>query len=110
MKKTNPRPLLKCRFRGRLPSQDDIFRIKIKKHSIGDTFKSAPQGSNGRDYELALDFIKKRFRKAAGLRKRRIRIVVTTATDRDQAKLVLSSVLDKFTNKSLVESGFSSGN
>ena len=86
--------------------QDDLFRIKIKQHSIGGSFETAPQGDKGRDYELALEFIKRRFLKAAGRRKQSVRIFVTNATDCDQVKHVTGAVLSQYSRQALYNSGY----
>ena len=73
----------------------DQFREELKKHWIKKYFKSAPskekgKGSEEKNFERALQFIRKRFQKRAG--KREItRIIATTAVDPENAKTCLAS-------------------
>lgn len=69
----------------------DVFREKIAKISIGEFFASAPQGEDGKDFDKALEFIKKRFMDLNNVKERNVYPHVTVATNKENVQNVFNS-------------------
>jgi len=69
----------------------DLFKEKIAQISIGEFFASAPQGEEGKDYEKALEFIKKRFMDLNNVEDRNVYPHVTIATNKENVQNVFNS-------------------
>lgn len=72
-------------------NKSDLFKEKIAKISIGEFFASAPQGEDGKDYDKALEFIKKRFMDLNNVEDRNVYPHVTIATNKENVQNVFNS-------------------
>lgn len=69
----------------------DLFKEKIAQISIGDFFASAPQGEDGKNFEKAMEFIKKRFMDLNNVEDRNVYPHVTIATNKENVANVFNA-------------------
>ena len=79
-----------------------LTRQSIFHRSIGDFFQTAPQKKEGRQYDNALRFIKRRFAKVAKGNEHRISVFVTCATDKKQAQRIIDDTAKFIMTKNIL--------
>ena len=83
----------------------DIFRAKLSRRSIRNYFKTAPKGKRGQDFDQALAFVTKRFKKIGKSSSPPVscEVIATTAVDSRNAQGILNSMFKKYVRSNVVE-------